>query len=418
MKGLLIFILMFPFIGARAQGLDPYKLDFSSDQETAEDKEIQNKKTELSKKKKIEKKEEDVDDEELSEDNEQDQEDSLLGAEQKTPRGFINTGYMFFPIYERVDSSTTALGVDFAYYFRRYGENPKSSPNYLRTLFVAGQNQYVDTQLSFNNYWDDEKHNIYASISYQRRWANYYQISSDNPQLLGSYRASDVNFNVLYRQRMFDDTYLGGKYEYEGDSMTARSPSSVFSETVFAGLTGGSVSGVGVIFGNMPNDDIFAPRANFAYEITNMVYLKAFGSKTNFGKHTFDLRKYLQLFKFHTIAFQFYMNFLSGNPTYRQLSSLGDIFRAYYQDKFLDYHMMALRGEYRWILFDRFALTAFLGAGYHSNAISKFRLNNYLPSYGAGFRYLLNTDLNAYARLDYFEGRGSRGFMFGIGNEL
>jgi hypothetical protein len=417
MRSLLILVLMFSFSGIKAQDFDPYKVDFS-EPETAEDREIRNKKTELGKKKAVEKKEEEeIQDEDVSEESGQEEYD-LFGKQQNVRRGFINTGYMLFPIYERVDSSTTALGLDFAYYFRRYGEDPRSNPNYLRTLFVAGQNQYVNTLVSFNNYWDDEKHNIYTSISYQRRWANYYEIAADDPILLGSYRASDVNFSVLYRQRIFSDAYLGGRYEYEGDSMSSRSPAFEFSDAIFPGLTGGSISGVGVVFGNMPNDDIFVPRADFAYEITNMVYLRAFGSKTNFGKHTFDIRKYLQLFKFHTIALQFYMNFLSGNPTYKQLSSIGDIFRAYYQDKFLDYHMMALRGEYRWILFDRLALTAFLGAGYHSNAISKFRLNNYLPSYGAGFRYLLNTDLNAYARLDYFEGRGSRGFMFGIGNEL
>lgn len=337
---------------------------------------------------------------------------------QEYKRGFLNSGYSFFPIYERVDQNTTAAGIDFSYYFRRNGEPAKSSPNYLRTVFTAGQNQYTNMGISFNNYWKNELNNIYASFQYNRRWASYYQISQENPVLLGEYRASDFDLILNYRQRIFGNSYIGVRYNYEYNDMNDRTPSSVFSEQTFIGLTGSSVSGLGIVLGNLPNENVYSPRSSFAYEISNMFYLTAFGSKSDFGKHAFDFREYLGLFKNHTLALQLYMNFLSGTPTYRQLSSLGDLLRAYYHDKYLDYHMMVLRGEYRWMMFDRFMLTAFLGAGYHSSSIKKFKLNDYLPSYGAGFRYFLNSELNSFARLEYFEGRGSKGFMFGVGDDF
>ena len=401
----LLFLISF-FVRLNAQSLDPYKIDYSNT-EPLEDNDSDNKKPDKTNLKN--------DDEIININEDTNTPTNNYEYDNYTPRGFVNTGYSFFPIYERIDSNTTAGGLDFAYYFRRYGEPPQSVPNYIRALFTAGQNQYANMGIDFDNYWDNGLHNIYASLNYQRRGASFYEISSNNPQLLGIYRAADVNFDLVYRHRVFSDTYLGVKYEYENDDMSSRIPSAAFSENIFTGLTGSGSSGFGVIFGNLPNENIFSPRNNFAYEISNMVYLKAFGSTSNFGKHTFDIREYLHLFKGHIIATQLYMNFLSGDPSYSQLSSIGDIFSAYYHDKYLDYHMIAIRGEYRWMLFYRFMITAFLGAGYHSKSLKGFRMNDYLPSYGAGFKYLLNEDLNSYARLEYFEGRGSRGFALGIG---
>ena len=400
-KIVLLFLVLFSF-SLCAQHLDPYKIDYSNT-EPLEDYDNDKQKS----------------DDIISDDTSSKNDDEIINIDEYdnyTPRGFVNTGYSFFPIYERIDSNTTAVGLDFSYYFRRYGEPPQSAPNYIRTLFMAGQNQYVNMALAFDNYWDNGLHNIYASLNYLRRAAAFYDISSEDPQLQGTYRASNLKFDLVYRQRIFLDAYLGAKYEYKSDDMSSRIPSAAFNENVFVGLTGSGVSGIGVVFGNLPNEDVFSPKSSFAYEISNMLYLKAFGSKSNFGKHTFDVRQYIGLLKGHTIAMQLYMNFLSGDPTYSQLSSIGDIFSAYHHDKYLDYHMMALRGEYRWMIFDRFAFTAFLGAGYHSRSLKGFRLNDYLPSYGAGFRYLLSEDLNSFARLEYFEGRGSRGFMFGIGD--
>ncbi len=399
---LLMLCFLSPFFSAGAQTADPYHMDYSTSEPLEYDDSDQQPQNNG--------KAETLD---LG-DKLDDQDDNV----RRTPTGFINTGYTFFPIYERVDASTTAGGLDFAYYFRRQGEDPKSVPNSIRALFTAGQNQYVNTGISFDNYWNDGYHNIFAFLGYLRRPANFYQIAATDPQLLGTYRATDVNFNILYRQKVFDDTYLGAIYDYESDNIGLRVPSNVFNDKVFPGLTGSISSGFGVVFGNMPNVSIFSPHTSFAYEITNILYLSAFGSTSDFGKHTFDVREYVGLFPNHLIALQLYMNFLSGTPTYSQLSSVGDIFRAYYHDKYLDYHVITIRGEYRWTLFDRFMLTAFLGAGYHSSALSKFRLNNYLPSYGAGFRYLLSEELNSFVRLEYFEGRGSRGFMLGLGDDF
>jgi hypothetical protein len=336
----------------------------------------------------------------------------------KKDRSFINTGFSIFPIYKKVDYGTSAGGLDLTYYFRRHSEHPMSVPCYIRTSLMAGQNQYVSLKFAFNNYWDNEKHNIYTSISYGRRFATYYQLYSNAPSTLGTYLAADTKWNIIYRKKIFWDIYLGAKYEVEHNDMSGRVPLNVFENGAVPGLNGSTASGIGVIFGNLPHEDVFSPRSKFAFEFSNMFYLEALGSTTDFGKHILDLREYLALFKGHTLALQLYMKFLSGTPTYRQLSSLGDIFQAYFHDRYLDDHVMGFRGEYRVKLVDVFYLTTFLGIGYHSKYISKFSIKDYYPSYGAGSRFLLNKELNIYARLDYFAGRGTNGLMFGIGDEF
>jgi hypothetical protein len=336
----------------------------------------------------------------------------------KKSKPFINTGFSVFPIYKKVDYGASAGGVDLSYYFRRHKENPMSSPNYIRTLLMAGQGQYVNLKFAFNNYWDNEKHNLYTSLSYNRRSAAFYQVGNYTPSLLGTYLAADTQWSLVYRQKVFWDIYLGAKYEVQHNDMSNRVPLSVFNASVGPGLNGGLASGFGIVFGNLPHEDIFSARSKFAFELSNIFYLEALGSTTNFGKHIFDFREYMGLFKGHTLALQLYMKFLSGTPTYRQLSSLGDIFQAYFHDRYLNNHVMGFRGEYRVKIVEMFYFTTFLGLAYHSDAISKFSIKDYYPSYGAGGRFMLNRDLNIYARLDYFAGRGTNGLMFGIGDEF
>jgi len=76
---------------------------------------------------------------------------------------------------QAVNGDDIVGGGTFMYYFHRQNEPPLSEPCYIRTTFIAGQDQYADMNVSFNNYWDSERQNLFTSFGYQRRIADYFQ---------------------------------------------------------------------------------------------------------------------------------------------------------------------------------------------------------------------------------------------------
>lgn len=333
----------------------------------------------------------------------------------KTARGFVNTGIVLFPMYSKVNGDDTAGGGTFMYYFRRHGEPPLSEPNYIRTTLVAGQNQYVDMNVSFNNYWDTEEQNLYTSFGYQRRLANFYQPFTQTPSLLGTYRTSDFIFDVMYRQKFVFNSYVGVKYEYVYNGMDSKTPADIFVSNAIYGLNGDAISGFGLIWSSLPVEDIFSPKRTSVFELSSTLYLKYFGSKYNFARHILDIREYFPIRSSHVFELEFYFSMLTGEVPYRQLLSVAQLFKAYPFDKYMDNNLIGIKGEYRFLLFTRTYFSLFLGTAYHANSVKKFKMNEYLPSYGAGLRFLIDSELNINARLDYLVGRDAKGFMIGVG---
>jgi len=331
------------------------------------------------------------------------------------PRGFINTGIVFFPLYSNADGQSS-FGLDFMYYFRRSGEAPLSEPSYIRTFFAAGKNQYATLGASFNNYWNNEQNNLFTSFYYSRRIANFFEPFKYSPVLLGSYQASDFDAQMFFRAKVTSFSYIGVKYEFIYNMMENKVPPSAFvNRSDLVGLNGGPESGLGVFWNNLPTEEVFSPKTSFVFDIEGMFYSTWFGGKYDFGKYIFDFKEYYKFYGQHTIIVQYYTELHSGTVPYRQLASVGNIFNAYSVDKYTGKHMMAVKGEYRLPLFPRTFLTVFIGTAYITNSFSKFRLNNNLPSYGGGVRFLLNSELNINARFDIVSGRDGNGVWLGIG---
>lgn len=330
-------------------------------------------------------------------------------------RGFINTGVVFFPLYSRV-AGQSAFGLDFMYYFRRSGEAPLSEPSYIRTFFAAGKDQYATLGASFNNYWNNEQNNLFTSFYYGRRMAGFFEPFKYSPALLGSYQSSDFDGQVFFRTKITSASYVGVKYDFIYNMMDDKVPASAFTNrNDLVGLNGGPESGLGIFWNNTPTEEIFSPKTSFIFDIEAMLYSTWLGGKFDFGKYTIDFKEYYRIYGLHTIVFEYYTELHSGHVPYRQLASVGNIFNAYSVDKYTGKQMMAIKGEYRLPLFPRTFLTAFIGTAYITDSFSKFRLNNNLPSYGGGVRFLIESELNINARLDIVSGRDGNGVWLGIG---
>ncbi len=326
-----------------------------------------------------------------------------------------NTGYVIFPFYNKVDGDSSALGVDAMYYFRRSKEPALSKPSYLRGLISAGNNSYVNASVAFNNYWSNEYNNLYSSLDFERRLAHYYKPFQQDPLLLGEYRSSDSVLNVLYRQRFSSLSYMGLKMEFRNYSMNSKSPSSAFISNDIYGLDGGYVLGLGFLWSSMEPGSIFSIKRGFDFDLLSMIYSKYMGSEYSLGVNSVDLREKIFITHSHIISLRFYGRFIMGEAPYFMLSSVGDVFRAYSRDLYVDRHLMSFSGEYKMFLLDFIMLRGILGIAYHSSSFSKFKLNDYLPCYGGGISFVLNKELGINAGFEYLAGRNTKAVLFGIG---
>jgi hypothetical protein len=344
-------------------------------------------------------------------------EDLEIYNQYQPPRAgaFKNTGYVIFPFYNKVDGDSSALGVDAMYYFRRSKEPALSKPSYLRGLISAGNNSYVNASVVFNNYWYNEYNNLYSSLDFERRLVHYYKPFQQDPLLLGEYRSSDSVLNVLYRQRFSSLSYMGIKMEFRNYSMNSKFPPSSFISNDIYGIDGGHVLGLGFLWSSMEPGSIFSIKRGFDFDLLSMIYSKYMGSEYSFGVNSVDLREKIFITHSHIISLRFYGRFIMGEAPYFMLSSVGDVFRAYSRDLYVDRHLMSFSGEYKMFLLDFIMLRGILGIAYHSRSFSKFKLNDYLPCYGGGISFVLNKELGINAGFEYLAGRNTKAILFGIG---
>jgi len=351
------------------------------------------------------------------------QQEELDIYQQSQPQGgqqgsFKNTGFVFFPFYTKVDEENSAYGLDTMYYFRRQKEPPLSKPSYLRGVISAGSDSYASIDAAYNSYWKSEFNHFYSSVGFERRRANYYQPLIENPLLLGEFISSQTVLEVMYRQRFSTLSYMGIKFEFQNSELYSKNPATSFnsrSNSVY-GLDGGHVSGLGFVWSSLEPGGVFSSLRGFDFDTSNTFYLNYFGSNFNFGIHKVDIRENVFITGAQVLLLKFYGRFITGDPPYSSLSTVGEMFRAYSIDKYRDRHFMGMNAEYRILFISDITIRGFFGLGYHSSSFSKFKLNNDLPCYGAGLSFVLNKELGINAGLEYLAGKDSKGFLFGIGD--
>jgi len=142
--------------------------------------------------------------------------------------------------------------------------------------------------------------------------------------------------------------------------------------------------------------------------------MPSLGSDWDYRKYRIEASGYLPIFRKHVLAGRLWIQSVSGDAPYFELSKVGDSWtgRGYKSGRFLDRAMALASLEYRFPLFRKLGGVAFTDAGRVSPDLGGIRLAGWHPDWGLGLRYYL---ANFVVRLDV--GRSVEGtrifFMFG-----
>ena len=161
--------------------------------------------------------------------------------------------------------------------------------------------------------------------------------------------------------------------------------------------------GWGLMFNNIHN--AMNPRDGFFSEWALINYNKKLGSEFNLQSFMIDNRFYFPVSEKNVLAAQLYAQFTSGDAPFNLISLLGgeNLMRGYYLGRYRDKNMVAGQVEYRLLPFGfskRFGGSIFFATGQVFSKNEKFKWRNFLPTGGAGLRFLVFPEKDIYTRLD------------------
>ena len=119
----------------------------------------------------------------------------------------------------------------------------------------------------------------------------------------------------------------------------------------------------------------------------------------------------------HVLAANFYLDAAAGETPFYKLPALGGSsrMRGYFEGRYRDNVFSMLQLEYRQYFWWKFGFVVFAGVGDVANDVTKFKLNDFKLSFGAGLRFLFNKEEKINLRVDLgFGNDGNSGIYFGI----
>lgn len=178
-----------------------------------------------------------------------------------------------------------------------------------------------------------------------------------------------------------------------------------------------SLTSVGFTVKRDTRPNRFYPTAGTVFEFTSDFFADAFGSKYSFQSYKVTFNKYWSLGKSQVLAYNAYFCATGGEPPFygNCIYGANNELRGYEAGRYLDPYMFATQFEYRLALPKRFGVVAFGGIGAVAADSQGFLHSNaFLPSGGAGARFMLSKDYHVNLRADFATGKNEHTFSMGI----
>jgi len=322
------------------------------------------------------------------------------------------SGFVFLPIIYYTKETKVAAGAAAVYYFRALGNKLNSRPSSIRTRMVYTQEGQFRMGLGSDLYFQNEKFRLESNISFKNFIDKFYGIGNKTSKdMEEKYTSRIFKLKLDFQNRVYSYLNAGIRYELENDSIMEVEEGSQLAKEQILGSKGGTASGIGFFLNWDSRDNIYFPSSGSYYRFMLTWFLNNLGSDYDFTEYRLDIRKYIPLFSSHVLAFQSYMNFISGNAPFQMLSLLGgeSVMRGFYRGRYRDRNLIAFQMELRIPVWRRLGFASFLGFGDVAGKISHFNMGEFKYSAGFGIRYLLIPEEKLNIRFDVGFGNDSWG---------
>lgn len=325
-----------------------------------------------------------------------------------------------YPTVAYAPETSWELGVSSLYVYSANRDLSNRLSEIKAFTFYTLENQY-GFWLDHALYTDENKWFFYGRARYQSFPLFYYGIGRETPSEHISLIDGEY---TLFRERLLHETlpslYFGLELDYQGLNRVHYIDTETDFELPEVGAMGSNNLGIGLglLYNNIHN--AMNPREGLYSEWAFMNYNTAAGSNYNMTTYVIDNRIYRPVKENTLLAAQVYGQFTSGNAPFNMLALMGgeSLMRGYYLGRYRDKNLVAGQVEYRILPFEfskRWGASVFLAAGQVYGDEEGFNWDQFLPTGGAGIRYLIFPEKDIYTRIDISFTEEGRGVYFFIG---
>ena len=325
-----------------------------------------------------------------------------------------------YPTVAYAPETSWELGVSSLYVYSANRDLSNRLSEIKAFTFYTLENQY-GFWLDHALYTDENKWFFYGRARYQSFPLFYYGIGRETPS---EHIALIDGEYTLFRERLLRETlpslYFGLELDYQGLNRVNYIDTETDFELPEVGAMGSNNLGIGLglLYNNIHN--AMNPREGLYSEWAFMNYNTAAGSDYNMTTYVIDNRIYRPVKENTVFAAQLYGQFTSGNAPFNMLALMGgeSLMRGYYLGRYRDKNLVAGQVEYRILPFEfskRWGASVFLAAGQVYGDEYGFNWDQFLPTGGAGIRYLIFPEKDIYTRIDVSFTEEGRGVYFFIG---
>ena len=325
-----------------------------------------------------------------------------------------------YPTVAYAPETSWELGVSSLYVYSANRDLSNRLSEIKAFTFYTLENQY-GFWLDHALYTDENKWFFYGRARYQSFPLFYYGIGRETPS---EHIALIDGEYILFRERLLRETlpslYFGLELDYQGLNRVNYIDTEIDFELPEVGAMGSNNLGIGLglLYNNIHN--AMNPREGLYSEWAFMNYNTAAGSDYNMTTYVIDNRLYRPVKENTVFAAQLYGQFTSGNAPFNMLALMGgeSLMRGYYLGRYRDKNLVAGQVEYRILPFEfskRWGASVFLAAGQVYGDEYGFNWDQFLPTGGAGIRYLIFPEKDIYTRIDVSFTEEGRGVYFFIG---
>ena len=286
--------------------------------------------------------------------------------------------------------------------------------------FYTLENQY-GIWLDHALYSDQNTWFFYGKARYQSFPLLYYGIGSDSP---AEHTARIDGQYTLLKERFLREVvpslYVGLELDYQRLAGVAYRDTVIGTQLPEVGANGSTNIGfgLGILYDNIHN--ALNPREGLYSEWAFLNYRPGFGSDYAMTSYIIDNRIYHPLQENTVLAAQLFGQFTTGDAPFNMLALMGgeSLMRGYYLGRYRDKNLVAGQIEYRVLPFKgskKWGASAFLATGQVFSDESPFEFTKFLPTAGAGVRYLIFPEKDIYTRIDIAFTQEGPGFYFFIG---
>jgi len=176
-------------------------------------------------------------------------------------------------------------------------------------------------------------------------------------------------------------------------------------------------SALGLVMNYDSRDNSFDPYDGTFLDVNAIFAAKALGSDFDYQIYSVAYNYYFKIADRMVLAYRASGKFTAGDVPFFDMAFFGtdNDLRGYPAGLYVDKMMIATQLEYRWRFWKNLGMVAFAGIGEVAPTLSEFGSGDYLPSVGAGLRYMVSESNRVNISIDYARGREGDTVYFYIG---